>query len=80
MANECCSWRLTSSNYNGTWEFNVAKNGGSVEGFRIDYTYRPYSPYIHVAPLFKGLYGDVNDDARGLICNGDFSIDLVSDA
>ena len=58
----------------------MAKNGGSVEGFRIDYTYRPYSPYIHVAPLFKGLYGDVNDDARGLICNGDFSIDLVSDA
>lgn len=80
VANECCSWRLTSPNYNGTWEFNVAKNGGSVEGFRIDYTYRPYSPYIHVAPLFKGLYGDVNDDARGLICNGDFSIDLVSDA
>ena len=78
--NECMSWRLTSPNYNGSWEFNVAKNGGSVDGFRIDYTYRPYSPYIHVAPIFKGLYGDVNDDARGLICNGDFSIDIASDA
>lgn len=30
--------------------------------------------------MFSGLYGNINDDARGLICNGDFSIDLISDA
>ena len=79
VSNACEKWRLVSPNYNGAFEFNVAKNGGTVNSFRVDFTYRPQVPYIHVAPVFSGLYGNVNDDARGLICNGDFSIDLISD-
>jgi len=71
--------RLTSPNYASSFEFNVAKNDG-VNGFRVDFTYRPISPYIHVAPLFSGLYGTINNDARGLICSGDFSIDVISNA
>lgn len=79
IADKCDLYRLTSPNYASSYEFSVAKNGG-VRGFRVDFTYKPISPYIHVAPFFGGLYGDVNDDARGLICGGDFSVDMVSDA
>lgn len=80
VAAKCVLHRLTAPNYSSSFEFSVARNGGSVSEFRVDFTYRPISPYIHVAPVFSGLYGDVNDDARGLICNGDFSIDAISDA
>ena len=80
VAMKCVLHRLTAPNYSSSFEFSVAKNGGSVDEFRVDFTYRPISPYIHVAPVFSGLYGGVNDDARGLICNGDFSIDAISDA
>lgn len=79
LSNECDIYRLCSPNYNSAYEFSVAKNGG-VDGFRIDFTYRPISPYIHVAPIFKNLYGGDFEDARGLICGGDFSIDMISSA
>lgn len=61
------------------FEFSVAKNKG-VDFFNVSFTYKPYSPYIHVAPNFKGLYGDDFGDARGLICNGDFSISMMNSA
>ena len=79
LADVCDLYRLTSPNYAASFEFSVARNGGKVSGFRVDYTYRPQMPYIHVAPIFAGLYGTYNRDARGLICNGDFSVDMVSD-
>ena len=71
--------RLVSPNYNGVFEFNGAKNGG-VDYFEVSFTYKPYSPYIHVNPNFKGLYGTDFNDARGLQCNGDFSVSMTSDA
>lgn len=73
VQNQCDKWRLCSPNYNGVFEFNAAKNNG-VEYFNVDCTYRPYNPYIHVNPNFKELYGNDFDDARGLICSGDFSM------
>ena len=73
VQNQCDMWRLCSPNYNGVFEFNAAKNNG-VDYFNIDCTYRPYNPYIHVNPNFKDLYGNDFDDARGLICSGDFSM------
>lgn len=79
LSNECDVYRLTSPNYASSFEMNIAKNGG-ISLFRVDYTYRPISPYIHVAPMFSNLYGDINTDTRGLICGGDFSIDTLSDA
>jgi hypothetical protein len=78
--NECNLYRLVSPNYSGQFEFSVAKNGGSVSNFNVDYTYRPYNPYIHINPNFGGLYGIDFDDARGLICGGDFSLPVVSSA
>lgn len=71
--------RIVSPNYNGIFEFNVAKNGG-VDYFEVSFTYKPYSPYIHINPNFKGLYGQDFNDARGLQCNGDFSVSMTSDA
>lgn len=79
VANECDLYRLCSPNYNGVFEFNAAKNNG-VEYFNVYLTYKPFSPYIQVAPNFKNLYGSSFYDARGLICNGDFSIAMTSDA
>lgn len=70
-------WRLVSPNYSGQFEFNVAKNDG-VDYVEVDYTYKPFTPYIHVAPNFKGLYGSDFNDARGLICGGDYSIPAAS--
>lgn len=73
VQNQCDKWRLCSPNYNGVFEFNAAKNNG-VDYFNVDCTYRPYNPYIHVNPNFRELYGNDFDDARGLICSGDFSM------
>ena len=73
--------RLSSPNYSAQFDFNVAKNRG-VSSFNIDYTYLPYRPYIHVAPIWNvnGIYGKDFNDAKGLICGGDFSISYLSDA
>ena len=71
--------RLCSPNYNGVYEFSVAKNDG-VDYLNIDVTLKPYNPYIHINQNFKGLYGQDFNDAKGLICGGDFSIPMWSSA
>ena len=73
-------YRLVSPNYQGSFDFNVAKNGGAVNGFIADCTYKPYTPYIKVSPNFSWLYGSNYGDCRGLICGGDFSIGFLQDA
>jgi len=75
----CNKYRLCSPNYNGIFEFNAAKNG-DVNFFNIDVTYRPYNPYIHINPNFKSIYGTDFNDARGLICAGDFSLPILGDS
>ena len=77
--NECEMYRLCSPNYNGAFEFSPAKNNG-VSYFNVDCEYKPYQPYIHINPNFGGMYGRDFDDARGLICNGDFSLTQIKDA
>lgn len=72
-------WRLCSPNFNGQFEFSVAMNGG-VDYFNVDCTYKPFNPYIHVNPNFKKMYGQDFNDARGLICAGDFSLPQVTKA
>lgn len=79
VENETEMWRLVSPNYQGMFEFSAAKNGG-INNFVVDYTYKPYNPYVHVAPVWGNLYGSNFGDARGLICGGDFSLPQVSDA
>lgn len=73
--------RICSPNYAAAFDFDPQKNNG-VAAIQIDCLYKPFSPYIHVAPLWdkNGLYGGNYNDARGLICGGDFSIARVNDA
>ena len=78
--NDCTLLRLCSPNYNGLFDFNLAKNAMSVTRFNVDVTLRPQNPYIHVNPDFKGLYSTDWDDARGLICGGEFSLGIVDSA
>ena len=78
IQNETQFCRLNSPNFSASFDFSVAKNKG-VNYWQIDCSYKPYQPYIHVAPGWGGLYGADFNDARGLICTGDFTIDLMSD-
>ena len=79
VENECDMYRLCSPNYASAFEFNPAKNNG-VEGYNVRYTYKPYQPFINVAPKFNRLYGKDFKDNRGLILAGDFSLPIVRDA
>ena len=65
--------RFVSPNYASTFEINAQKNKG-ITSINVDYFYKPYTPYIHVAPYFNGLYGQDFNDPKGLICSGEFSI------
>lgn len=76
--NQCDKWRLASPNYNTYFDFSVEMNNG-VDYFNVDCEYKPYSPYIHVNPNFKSLYGQDFNDPRGLVCGGDYSIAAVVD-
>ena len=80
IESQCNFYRLCSPNYNGVFEFNLAKNGMSVDGFVANCTYKPIQPFINVQPLFKGLYGSNFKDSRGLILGGDFSLPIIKDA
>ena len=76
----CNFYRLVSPNYQGSFEFNVAKNGGTVDFFTYYCTYKPYTPFIKVTPFLNNLYGKDYNDNRGLICGGDFSLPRASSA
>lgn len=79
IINETQMCRLCSPNYSGVFEFNPAKNNG-VNYVNVDATYKPFSPYIHINPDFKGLYGSDFNDNRGLILGGDFSLPQITNA
>ena len=79
LSNQCEFYRLCSPNGAAMFEFSPARNLG-VSYFNIDCTYKPYQPYIHINPDFKGLYGEDFNDGRGLICAGDFSVAAVGSA
>lgn len=75
----CNNYRLVAPNYQGSFDFNVAKNRGHCDGFTAYCTYKPYTPYIRVAPQFDWMYGtNFSKEARGLICNGDYSLGRVN--
>lgn len=72
--------RLNSPNYASSFQMGVAQNGG-VSNIEVSCTYKPISPYIHLNPTWGELYGTTDfNDARGLICAGEFSADIVNNA
>lgn len=81
ISNQVDFVRLASPNYNTFKDLNVQKNFG-ITKFTVDIAYKPYNPYIHVSPVWNGLYG-VNStptDPKGLICGGDYSLSQVTSA
>ncbi len=78
IENECNMYRISSPNFNGGFDFNLAKNQG-LEYINVDVTLRPYNPYYHINPKFNYLYGEDFNDCRGLICQGDFSLPIITD-
>ena len=79
IENQCSFYRLCSPNYSSIFEFNPILNKG-VDYFNISCTYKPYQPYIKVAPNFKYLYGQKYKDNRGLILGGDYSMPITTNA
>ena len=77
--NETRFCRLNAPNYSASFDFSIAKNNG-VTYFRATCTYRPYQPHIQIIPEWGGIYGQYYPDGRGLICGGDYSVDIVNDA
>jgi len=73
-------FRFVSPNYQGQFDFNIGKNNKECKNIKAYCSYKPYTPFIKVAPEFNEFYGDNFKDARGLICGGDFSIGAISDA
>ena len=77
VKSECELIRFCSPNGSNSFDFNPQMNDG-FDFIQVDCTYKPYSPYIHVAPDFAGLYGDNFGDTRGLIVQGDFSLPTLT--
>lgn len=80
IANQCDFFRLVSPTDGSAFDFTPTKNRGFSK-VNVTYTYKPFQPYIHVAPEFDGLYNKTFDyEKRGLILRGDFSIAKTSEA
>lgn len=81
IGNETVMYRLCSPNYSAAFDFSPYANNGCMT-FDISCVYKPFTPYIHINPYFNsdGLYGGNYNDARGLICSGDFSLTQTRDA
>ena len=82
LTNECNLYRLSAGNQSSIFEFSPAKSFGFT-GYKVDCTYKPFQPWIHIIPNLAGLYGNdfvTIDDARGLICGGDYSLTQLNNA
>lgn len=79
ISNETEVFRFVSPNGVGDYEFSPAKNGG-ITAFEVDCTLIPFNPYIKINPVFGNLYGRDYNDYRGLICQGDFSLPILSNS
>lgn len=82
IQNECNFYRLTSPNFTSIYEFKKSKLKDGLLSFNIDCSYKPFTPYIKINPNYDNSYYAVKDfnDNMGLICSGDFSIPMLSDA
>lgn len=82
VKNECDMYRIASPNFNSMYEFKKTKLLDGLLSFNIDCTYKPFTPYIKINPNYDNSFYAKQDfnDSMGLICSGDFSIPMLSDA
>jgi hypothetical protein len=74
-ANNLYKFRLCSPSYSAVFEFNPLFIGDPIKSktFKVNMKLMPYSPFIHVSPIFDNMYGNEFNDSRGLICSDNFS-------
>ena len=77
-------WRLVSPSYTSSYSFSATKNS-QLSQLNIKCYYKPYKPYIHISPIWAGLYKRVSSGytgsmPEGLICTDDFSMSKITDA
>lgn len=72
-------YKLVANNYSSELEIDPTKNGG-ITKLHIQMTCLPYQPYINIHPEYNYLNGIDNDDNRGLILGGSFSISQLTNA
>lgn len=65
--------KLSSPNYNSTFEYNETLTG-KIDSFNIDMKLYPFNPFICVTPNYHKLYNKDYNDGRGLILSGNFSL------
>lgn len=72
--------RICSPNYASVYELDPYANGG-LQKLKVCCNYKPYSPYIYVAPVYNynSMYGNDYQDARGCVCSGNYSVQQLSD-
>lgn len=71
--------RIVSHNYNGAFEFSPAKNEG-IDGFDISMTLKPLDPFIHIAPVWGGLYAGQSNSSVGMAVTADMGWFMQSDS
>lgn len=82
ISNQVDMFRISAGNYSSSYEFNIARGGGTLTQFHVNFTYRPFNPYIQIYPVLEGLYGPMAtiNDARGCVLAGDYSLEQLNDA
>ena len=77
----CDKYRICSPNMSSFFDFDPVKNNG-VSEIEVDCYYKPYTPYIHLNPIFSGLYANTTFEyeVRGLDLSGNFSLTQISNA
>ena len=80
LSDICQKTRIYAPNYSASFEFSPARNGAQNQ-INVRCTYMPIQPYIRIAPVWGGLYGNetFENDPRGLICGGNYSIARLND-
>lgn len=85
LSNECDMVRIVSPNHQSAFEFCPAKNNGIGQTLTVKCAYKPFQPSVYIRPQFAGLYLDNGifqgqNEARGLLFSGDFSLTQASSA
>lgn len=74
-------FRITDAFGGSIFEYNVAKNNMEYRCI-IEQTLKPFQPLVFVRPVYSqsGLYGSSDEEKRGMISRGPYTLPRMSDA